>query len=102
MASDPAKPRVLRSVNADETQTRCVDLFERPGGGPDRFGFEEHRRDPEDGRGWFPVGGHGSRRFACAEAAWAAALEASPWLAEAEAAATEAARGTRPPKPGAG
>lgn len=78
-----AKPRVLRSVNADETATRCVDLFERPGGGPDPFGFEEYRRDPEDGRGWFPVGGHAARRFASAEDAWAAALAEVAWLADA-------------------
>jgi hypothetical protein len=78
-----AKPKVLRSVNSDETATRCVDLFERQDGGPEPFGFEEYRRDPEDGRGWFPVGGHADRRFPSAEAAWAAALAEVPWLADA-------------------
>ena len=78
-----AKPRVLRSVNADETQTRCVDLFERREGGPEPFGFEEYRRDPEDGRGWFPIGGQAERRCADAQAAWAAAVAEVPWRAEA-------------------
>ena len=44
--------RVLRSIN-DEDASRCVDIFLRPDGS---IGFEEYRRDVEDGRGWFPVG----------------------------------------------
>ena len=31
---------------------RCVDIFLRPDG---TFGFEEFRRDPEDGGVWTPV-----------------------------------------------
>lgn len=32
--------------------TRCVDIFSRPNG---TFGFEEFRRDPEDGGAWTPL-----------------------------------------------
>ena len=39
--------RVLRSIN-DEDAARCVDIFLRPDG---TLGFEEYRRDVEDGRG---------------------------------------------------
>ncbi|WLA81460.1 hypothetical protein [Bradyrhizobium elkanii] len=51
--------RVLRSIN-DEDASHCVDIFLRPDG---TVGFEEYRRDVEDGRGWFPAGGHSSRIF---------------------------------------
>jgi len=67
----------LQSINAPDME-RCVDVFVRADGG---FGFEEYRRDVEDGRGWFAVGGHDARRFATAEAALEAAQTAIPWLA---------------------
>lgn len=75
---------VLRSVN-DETADRCVDVFQRPDGS---FGFEEYRRDVEDGRGWFAIGGHARRRFAAEAEALEAALLSVPWL--------RAAAGARP------
>ncbi len=62
--------RVLRSIN-DEDAARCVDIFLRPDG---TIGFEEYRRDVEDGRGWFPIGGHASRVFHEESAALAAAM----------------------------
>jgi hypothetical protein len=68
--------RVLRSVNNDDA-SRCVDVFLRPGGS---VGFEEYRRDVEDGRGWFAIGGYASRIFADESAAFEAALSAVPWL----------------------
>ncbi|UGY17191.1 hypothetical protein [Bradyrhizobium septentrionale] len=68
--------RVLRSIN-DEDAARCVDVFLRPEG---TIGFEEYRRDVEDGRGWFPVGGHASRVFQEESAALEAALQDVPWL----------------------
>ena len=67
---------VIRSVNL-EGETICVDLFRRPDGS---FGFEEFRRDPEDGRGWYPIGHHAGRRFATYEAAADAAVESVGWL----------------------
>jgi len=44
--------KVVRSINF-EGALHCVDIFRRPNGS---FGFELYRRDPEDGRGWYPVG----------------------------------------------
>jgi hypothetical protein len=76
---------VLRSINAEEAD-RCVDIFRRPDGS---FGFEEYRRDVEDGRGWFAIGGQGTRAFATEGDALAAALLCVPWL--------RAAAGSRPP-----
>jgi hypothetical protein len=71
--------RVLRSVNNDDA-SRCVDVFLRPEG---TVGFEEYRRDVEDGRGWFAVGGHASRTFDDESAALAAAIAEVAWLRQA-------------------
>ncbi|MGY4573110.1 hypothetical protein [Bradyrhizobium sp. USDA 3256] len=68
--------RVLRSIN-DEAASRCVDIFLRPDGS---IGFEEYRRDVEDGSGWFPVGGHSHRIFHGESAALAAAIGDVAWL----------------------
>ena len=67
---------ILQSIN-DATADRCVDIFQRPDGS---VGFEEYRRDVEDARGWFAVGGHARASFATEEEARAAALAAVPWL----------------------
>jgi hypothetical protein len=50
---------VIRSFNLDG-ETQCVDIFRRPDGA---YGFEEYRREPEDGRGWFAIGHYSSRSF---------------------------------------
>ncbi len=71
--------KVVRSINTPDGG-RCVDIFTRPDG---TFGFEEFRRDVEDLRGWFPIGGHGDRSFTTAEAAFHQALAAVPWLKDA-------------------
>ena len=71
--------RVLRSINSDDA-SRCVDVFLRPEGS---VGFEEYRRDVEDGRGWFPIGGYASRTFDDENAAFQAALTEVPWLRQA-------------------
>ena len=70
------KNRVLRNIETPEGE-RCVDFFIRPDGS---FGFEEYRRDAEDGRGWFPIGFHASKYFASEEEAEVAALAAVSWL----------------------
>ncbi|MEM7491567.1 MAG: hypothetical protein AAF390_20820, partial [Pseudomonadota bacterium] len=67
---------VLRSVNLDGDHV-CVDIFRRPDG---TFGFDEFRRDPEDGRGWFSIGHHGARAFPTEAGALAAAREAIGWF----------------------
>lgn len=68
--------KVVLSINLDG-ETICVDTFARPDGS---FGFDEFRRDPEDGRGWYSIGHHGERRFETADLALAAARETVHWL----------------------
>ena len=70
------KNRVLRSIETDDG-ARCVDVFVRPDG---TFGFEECRRDVEDGRGWFPISHTTQRVFATEPAVMRAACETVPWL----------------------
>lgn len=70
---------VLHSINLDG-ETICVDVFARPDGS---FGFDEFRRDPEDGRGWYSIGHHGEKRFSSADAALAAAKSTIGWFADA-------------------
>lgn len=72
------KNKVLKSINWHD-EGRCVDIFVRPDGS---FGFEEFRRDLEDGRGWFPIGFHGERVFEKSEGAFDAALVSVPWLSD--------------------
>lgn len=71
---------VLRSIN-DSGASRCVDIFRRADGS---FGFEEYRRDTEDQRGWFPIGGFGERRFESEERALEEARSRVAWLNETE------------------
>jgi hypothetical protein len=58
---------------------RCVDLFSRPDG---TYGFEEFRRDAEDGGQWTPVSYYSGAIFASREAAHAAAVKSVTWLQE--------------------
>ncbi len=69
---------VVHSFNLDGGM-RCVDVFARPDG---TFGFEEYRRDAEDGRGWFPVGFHSATKFASSTEALAEARKRVPWLTD--------------------
>ena len=69
---------VIRSINFNG-EALCVDLFQRPDGS---FGFDEFRRDPEDTRGWYVVGHHGSLRFSTAEGAMEDARRKVGWLAD--------------------
>ena len=68
--------KVLVSIETDDGG-RCVDLFRRPDGS---FGFEEYRRDVEDGQGWFAIGSFGDRRFESEVLAKTAALNVVTWL----------------------
>jgi len=74
----PEKPRVVKSINAGG-EGRCVDNFVRPDG---TFGFEEYRRDAEDGHGWFQTGSFGFRVFDRQEEALSAARAKVAWLDE--------------------
>lgn len=71
------RPLVVDSINAPDGG-RCVDIFRRADGS---FGFEEYRRDIEDQRGWFAIGGHAELRFASAETAKRTAAALVTWLA---------------------
>lgn len=68
--------KVLRSINLPG-EMLCVDLFQRPDGS---FGFDEFRRDPEDGRGWYSIGHHGALVFPSFEAAFLNARAKIVWL----------------------
>jgi len=57
-----------------------VDIFIRASG---TFGFEEYRRDVEDGSGWFLIGHYSAGVHASEDAALAAALSKISWLADA-------------------
>jgi len=72
----PGENRVLRSIETPDGG-RCVDIFVRPDGS---FGFEEYRREIEDGRGWFPIGFHAEKSFATEQETLNQALKAIPWL----------------------
>ncbi|MDA9240208.1 hypothetical protein N9P31_00915 [bacterium] len=70
------KSKVLKSINLPGDNI-CVDIFIRPN---NTYGFDEFRRDPEDGRGWFSIGHHGSVEFSSVPEAVAEAMKAIPWL----------------------
>jgi len=59
---------------------RCIDLFSRPDGS---YGFEEFRRDVEDGGEWTPVQYYSGSTFVSREAALAEAMQSVAWLADA-------------------
>jgi len=58
---------------------RCVDIFSRPDGS---FGFEEFRRDVEDGGQWTPVQFYSGVAYASSSLALATAERCVPWLSE--------------------
>ena len=55
----------------------CVDIYQRADG---TFGFEEFRRDSEDGRGWFPIGHYSQNVYVSIEETKQAALSSVGWL----------------------
>lgn len=69
--------KVLCSINQAGDYI-CVDVFVRPN---ETYGFEEYRREPEDGRGWYAIGYHVEKRFESFDAAFDAARSSIPWLA---------------------
>jgi hypothetical protein len=58
---------------------RCVDVFSRPDGS---FGFEEFRRDVEDGGQWTPVQYYSGVAYASAAEVLDSAERCVPWLAD--------------------
>lgn len=69
---------VFSSIENSE-HDRCVDFFTRPDG---TFGFEEFRRDAEDGGEWTPVRYFSATTFETAEDAKQAAEANVLWFAE--------------------
>jgi hypothetical protein len=57
---------------------RCVDIFSRPDGS---YGFEEFRRDIEDGGRWTPVQHYSAIAYGSSVEALAVAERCVPWLA---------------------
>jgi len=55
----------------------CVDIFARADG---TFGFEEYRRDPEDGARWYCLHRYSGQVFTSQEGALAQANACVPWL----------------------
>ena len=47
------------------------------------YGFDEFRRDPEDGHGWFSIGHYGLREFSGFDEALNDAKQTVAWLNEA-------------------
>ncbi|MGH8667753.1 MAG: hypothetical protein ACREUH_00855 [Burkholderiales bacterium] len=68
--------KVLRSLE-NQAGNLCVDIFMRDDG---TFGFEEYRRDPEDGRGWFSLRRYAHQVFPTEEHALAQARASVAWL----------------------
>jgi hypothetical protein len=68
--------KVLTSLE-NRTADRCVDIFVRDDG---TFGFEEYRRDHEDGKGWFPLHRYSHQVFDTAERALAQAQSTVAWM----------------------
>lgn len=58
---------------------RCVDIFSRPDGS---YGFEEFRRDVEDGGQWTPVQYYSGVAYASSAEALNTAERCVPWLAD--------------------
>jgi hypothetical protein len=56
---------------------RCVDLFRRPDG---TIGFDEFRRDVEDGGVWTSTHDYSALVFVSEQAALDAAIKATGWL----------------------
>ena len=67
---------VLDSLENSEAN-RCVDLFVRP---DDTYGFEEFRRDPEDGGVWTPVQYYSGQSYPSKDAALDVAKRVVAWL----------------------
>jgi hypothetical protein len=68
--------KVLTSLE-NSAGDHCVDVFVRDDG---TFGFEEYRRGPEDGSGWFPLQRFSHQVFTTADDALAQAKSSVGWI----------------------
>jgi hypothetical protein len=69
---------VFVSVENSE-HDRCVDIFSRPDGS---YGFEEFRRDVEDGGQWTPVQYYSGVAYRSAAVVLDSAERTIPWLTD--------------------
>jgi hypothetical protein len=69
---------VVSSVENFE-HNRCVDVFSRRDGS---YGFEEFRRDAEDGGEWTPIQYYSGFVYVSPEATLSAAMQSVVWLTE--------------------
>lgn len=77
MTDRPKRARtVIDSIN-DDAGRRCVDIFQRADGS---WGFEEYRRDPEDGGKWTVIGHYADQLHDTREVATRAAQSRIGWL----------------------
>ena len=76
MTQKETTSKVMESFEND-LEDRCVDFFVRDDG---TFGFEEYRRDHEEGGKWNKVGQFSEIRFSSLEAAKASAKYLVLWL----------------------
>lgn len=67
---------IIQSINLEGEQI-CVDIFRRKDG---TYGFDEFRRDPEDGRGWYSIGYFADQVFETESDARLAADKSVQWL----------------------
>ncbi|WP_298863032.1 hypothetical protein [uncultured Sulfitobacter sp.] len=68
--------KVIHSVNL-YGDAICVDIFQRPDAS---FGFDEFRRDEEDGQGWFSIGHFGEQQFTSVAQTIEAAIGQVGWF----------------------
>ena len=68
--------KVLKSFQ-NQAADRCVDIFIRDDG---TYGYEEYRRDHEDGRGWFPLHRYSYQIFDEEEHALVQAQSTVAWM----------------------
>ena len=76
MSAPAEKYKVLKSFE-NPYGDRCIDIFARPDG---TFGFEECRKDPEDGADWRPLNRYSGHVFNSEADALAGAKACVEWL----------------------
>ena len=78
VANNVSKVSVLYSIT-DVTETRCLDFFSRDN---KTYGFEEYRREIEDAKGWYSIGGYKNLIFKNPKTAMSFANERVIWFKE--------------------
>ena len=77
-----AAPRAKTNRCDSSSRNAPSDALRRSTTQPQTWGFEEYRRDAEDGGGWFMIGFMGDQRFESEADALSAAMREVEWLAD--------------------